>query len=304
MSHRRTIIGVLAGVAATSIWGGMYVVSDIVLEVIPPFTLLTVRLLIAIPILALAQRSVGWPRLERRDLLRLLGVGAIGLGVSVGAQFVGTKLSTAANGALITSTTPVFVALFAVWLLREKLTIYRVVALALTVAGAVIVINPAQANLVAGTQLGNVVLLVAALTWGLYSVLVKWATRANSSLTVSMVAMVGGLLLAGLVVPFEVTRTPIGTLTTGIGLGVLYLGVVSTAVAMFLWTRAFELLDAGLAGLTIFAQPVVGAVLGVLLLGEALSSGFFVGGALILVGVALVSLFESRQAPVRADATS
>jgi drug/metabolite transporter (DMT)-like permease len=152
--------------------------------------------------------------------------------------------------------------------------------------------------------LGNIVLLVAAVTWGLYSVLVKWATQVQSSLTVSLVAMVSGLLFVMPLVPFELARTPPGPLTVGIGLGVLYLGVVSTAVAMFLWTKALELLDAGVAGLTIFAQPVVGTLLGVLLLGERLSVGFFAGGSLILVGVVLVSLFESRRAPAQADAAS
>jgi drug/metabolite transporter (DMT)-like permease len=92
VSLRRSLTGALAGITAASIWGGMYVISDVVLEVIPPFSLLGLRLLIAIPILALVQKVAGWPRLAARDLLRLLGVGVVGLGVSVGAQFVGTKL--------------------------------------------------------------------------------------------------------------------------------------------------------------------------------------------------------------------
>jgi drug/metabolite transporter (DMT)-like permease len=78
--------------------------------------------------------------------------------------------------------------------------------------------------------------------------------------------------------------------------GVLYLGVISTAVAFYLWNRGFELLDANTASLCFFAQPVVGAVLGALLLHEPLSLGFFAGGALILLG-ALVS--SRMRAPVQ-----
>ncbi|MGZ6315860.1 MAG: EamA family transporter, partial [Anaerolineales bacterium] len=42
----RTLIGILCGLAAASIWGGMYVVSKIVLDVVPPFALVTMRLLL------------------------------------------------------------------------------------------------------------------------------------------------------------------------------------------------------------------------------------------------------------------
>jgi len=45
MQKSHTLAGLFAGLAAASIWGGMYVVSKVVLEVIPPFALLTIRLL-------------------------------------------------------------------------------------------------------------------------------------------------------------------------------------------------------------------------------------------------------------------
>jgi drug/metabolite transporter (DMT)-like permease len=291
MKTRKGILGALAGVAASSIWGGMYVVSAVVLEVIPPFTLLALRLLVAIPVSALALRmAADWPHPTRTQALQLLGIGMVGYGFSLGAQFVGTRLSTAANGALVTSTTPAFVALFAALLLDEPLTGRRLASLASATLGVVVVINPAQADLSQDTLWGNVALLLAGVTWALYSVLAKWASVENATLTVTVGAMLGGVLLVGPLVPFELARMPVGEITSGIGLGVLYLGIIATAVATYLWTKCFELLDAGVAGLTFFAQSVVGALLSVLLLGEQLSVGFFVGGALILLGVALVSL--------------
>lgn len=292
MTGRQRWMGLLSGLGASAIWGGMYVVSDVVLEIIPPFTLLSIRLLIAIPVLALIQWRVGWPQLAVGQRLRLMGVGVVGFGMSVGAQFVGTRLSTAANGALVTSATPVFVVIFAWLILRERLTGLRVLALLLATAGVVVVINPVNLDFTSDTVVGNIVLFVAGLTWALYSVLAARAASSQTTLTVVMWAMVGGLLVDLLVVPFERPSIPAGTLTLALIAGLLYLGVVSTALAMVLWTAAFERLGAGLAGLTFFAQPVVGAVLGVLLLNEHLNTGFFIGGLLILTGVALVSLLE------------
>jgi drug/metabolite transporter (DMT)-like permease len=77
----------------------------------------------------------------------------------------------------------------------------------------------------------------------------------------------------------------IGEITPGIIAGVLFLGIISTALAMYLWNNAFAQLEAGAASLTFFAQPVVGASLGALFLGERLSPLFFLGGALIGVGL-------------------
>lgn len=69
--------------------------------------------------------------------------------------------------------------------------------------------------------------------------------------------------------------------------GVLYLGAVSTALAFFLWTKGFELMDAGTAGLFFFVQPIFGAILGWLVLGEQLTVPFFIGSSLIIGSVLL-----------------
>ena len=102
-------VGLSAGILAASIWGGMYVVSKLVLDIIPPFTLLTIRLLIGILTLVPFIIKNGGINFSKEQWLKLLGVGYVGYGISLGFQFVGTKLLTASNGALVTSATLVFV---------------------------------------------------------------------------------------------------------------------------------------------------------------------------------------------------
>lgn len=70
-------------------------------------------------------------------------------------------------------------------------------------------------------------------------------------------------------------------------LGVLYLALVSTALALYLWNKALEMLGAGVASVFFFAQPVTGALLGWLFLHERLDANFFGGGGRILVAVGL-----------------
>ena len=127
------------------------------------------------------------PRLIRE----LLVIGIVGLGISLGAQFLGTDLSTAVNGALVTSASPAFVALFAVLLLKEKLTPRRAIALVLAGAGLLVILDPSRANFGEETFAGDVFLAIAALTWGLYSVLVRRAAlrRRLHALTITVVGL-------------------------------------------------------------------------------------------------------------------
>ena len=111
--NNKTLIGLLCGLGAASIWGGMYVVSKVVLEIIPPFALVSIRLILGALTLAIVLIGRGFPSISRRQFLQVLGVGFVGYGISLSLQFLGTKLSTAANGSLVTSATPAFVLVFA-----------------------------------------------------------------------------------------------------------------------------------------------------------------------------------------------
>jgi drug/metabolite transporter (DMT)-like permease len=70
---------------------------------------------------------------------------------------------------------------------------------------------------------------------------------------------------------------------------VLYLSLGATALAWWLWYRGIARLEAGVAAVFFFAQPVVGGLLSGVLLHEALPGGFWLGGAVLAAGVLLVS---------------
>lgn len=289
---KHSIAGLFAGLAAASIWGGMYVVSKVVLDVIPPFALLTIRLIMGAALLGMVihfRRKK--PAFTREQFWKSLLVGFVGYGISLGFQFVGTKLSTASNGSLVTSATPAFVLIFAPFLLGEKTTTRRIIALVVSTLGVLAVIDPRNAELSPTLFWGNMSLLSAALTWALYSVLVRKVSQTGDLLTSSAVMLLGGLpssLALGL---WEINTQGVGQITIGIIGGLLFLGIISTAIAMFLWNYAFAELPAAVASLTFFAQPVVGTLLGWFFLAEKITPLFLAGGALISIGI-LISTRE------------
>jgi drug/metabolite transporter (DMT)-like permease len=281
--------GLSAGLAAASIWGGMYVVSKVVLEVVPPFTLLAIRLLLGIAALGMVVAFRPKTQMTRRQFWQIFLVGFVGYGVSLAFQFIGTRLSTASNGSLVTSATPAFVLLFAPFLLGEKTTARRLIALVISTLGVVAVIDPRTAELSPTLFWGNLSLLAAALTWALYSVLVRKVSQTGDLLTASAIMLAGGIPSSMLFGAWEIHSQGIGVITPGIIGGIIFLGIISTAVAMLLWNYAFAELPAAVASLTFFAQPVVGIILGALFLGEVITPLFLFGGLLIGIGLVIAS---------------
>ncbi|RNB92339.1 DMT family transporter [Brevibacillus fluminis] len=285
------LLGCLWLSLAAAIWGGVYVVSKVVLAYIPPFTLLIIRFTISLLILGaivVARKEY----VSKRDLPLMMLAGFVGVTISIAAQFLGTKLSNAHMGAIITSASPAFIAVFAVWLLKERISIHQIVGISLATAGVLVVVGLPDSSGEGHSLTGNLILLVAAVSWGLYTVLCKRATQTYSSLTVTAYVSFFGVLFSSPLMIWEMSTTPIDW---GFGweiwAGVLYVGVISTTVAFYLWNKGFEMVQAGSGAVFFFFQPIVGTLFGWLLLGEHLSFGFFIGAACILVGVA----FSNRQ---------
>ena len=289
MSNSALLRGSLYGITAASLWGSLYVVSDVTLPIIPPFTLMSIRLALGIMVLLPLARRRGLSLPDAPVTLRMLALGALGMGCSLGAQFVGTDLSNAVNGALVTSASPAFVALFAVIILREGLTVRRLLSIALASSGVVAIVDPASADFTSASFTGDLFLAFAALTWGLYSVLVRLISMRHPqpTLTVTVFALFGGLLVSLPASALELSQRPIGHVDAGIVLGVVYLSVICTAFGLLLWNRAFALVPATIASLFFFAQPLSGAILAALLLDQGMTASLWLGGSLIAVGVLL-----------------
>lgn len=282
------ILGALFLSLAASIWGAMYVVVKVVVEVVPPLELVWMRYVIAVITLAIIGFSMkqSW-RIAKKDWLIIFLVGLVGNTISIVTQEMGTMLSTAQMGAIITSTTPAFMVLFARLILKEKITIKKCLSIALATIGVGIIVGSGQIDV--NQQLGGFYLLIAALTWALMSVLVKKIPTQYSQIVITTYSsMVAVILLTPLVLPGLNNLDLSSVLQPTISGGVLYLGIVSTAGGFFLWNKGLQLMNASSGGLFFFFQPIVGTFLGWLLLGETIGITFWLGTILIFSGVFIV----------------
>ncbi|QWU45978.1 DMT family transporter [Bacillus sp. NP247] len=293
---KQTILGAICLSLAASIWGGMYVVSKYVLDYIPPLTLVWLRFIIAFVVLYMILKIAEKKQkkkvtISKKDWLLFAWIGFIGYFISITCQFIGTKLSDAHTGSLVTSATPAFMVIFAALILKEKLTARRLLSTIIATIGVIIVIGW---DIEIGSYfIGTIILVGAAITWALLSIYVKIASARFSSLVITTYAIFFSLFFITPSMIWEFQSTSIEAINTYVILGILYLGIVSTAGAFFLWNKGLELMDASIGSLFFFFQPIVGSILGWLLLNETLSSNFFIGGILIICSV-IITTFEKR----------
>ncbi|MFB6178730.1 MAG: DMT family transporter [Halorientalis sp.] len=293
---RRTIVG--APLLAAALWGGMYVVSKWGFSAIPPITLGFLRVTVGGTVLY-AVVATQYPDREfaRADLKGFLGLGAL-LTATIVTQFVGTDLTNASQASLLTVATPVFTVLLGATLLKEHVTTRRALGVGLAAVGTLVVIAGQYdlSSLGSANLLGVAGLLAASLAWAGYTVWGKPLVRKTSALETATYATLASIPMLGVLAACELAVEGTNPMGLSLSLPVLgaiaYLGIGSTAVAWYLWYKGLEYVDAGTVAVFFFAQPLVGGVLGALLLSEDIGPLFVAGGLVMIVGVYLTSTDE------------
>ncbi|MCT9096750.1 DMT family transporter [Haloarchaeobius sp. HME9146] len=289
-SGLRELAFALAPLTAAALWGGMFVVSEWSFDSLPPLTLAFFRVALGAAVLLPVVRFRGerLPRSEWRTVAGLAGW----VSLTMAAQFVGTDLTNASQGSLVTILTPVATVALGALVLGETVSRRRTTGVALAVVGTVVVLAGQYdlSSLAGGSLLGIVGLVVASVAWAAYTVYGTPLVREYSALTTTAYSVAASVPMMAVLAAGELAVVGLPALP---GLGVLaavgYLGIAATAAAWYLWYRGIETVDAGTVAVFFFAQPVVGTVLGVLLLGESVGSEFLAGGTVMAVGIWVVS---------------
>ncbi|MFG3283962.1 DMT family transporter [Streptomyces sp. NPDC048111] len=281
-------LGLVLAAVATVVWSGSFVASRALHDSVPPVQAAFWRWLIAIA--AVAPFAVRETWRQRALIRRHLGylVLASLLGITVYNTLVnqaGTSTS-AGNMGMIMAASPVLMAV------HERLTggrlgTRRTLGLLVAVAGVLFLVSKGSLDL--DLAPGDLWMVAAALSFASYSVLLRRRPAELGPLAFLFTTFVLGALLLAPVYGISLAAQG-GFAATPATVGpLLYVGVLSSAVAFFAWNRAIALIGAARAGVVYYLQPVCVALLSYPLLGEAMGSGQLVAMGLILGGVVLGS---------------
>ncbi|HIX82929.1 MAG TPA: DMT family transporter [Candidatus Megamonas gallistercoris] len=286
----KRILGGIFLTLAASVWGGMFVAVKIAVQYIPPIPLVWMRYIVAFVVLAAVvvyQREN--LKIARRDIALLLSIGVIGHTISIVTQEYGTMFSSAQMGSVITSATPAFMLIFAAWLLKEKMTVRKILSIVLATVGVILIAGVDSMDM--SKQLGAFCSTVAALTWALMSVLLKLIPSRYSPLQINFYAVLTAIICLTPINLPAVSELPWDKILQPEIIGcVVYMGAISTSIAFLLWNKGLLLMEAGASGLFFFFQPIVGTFLGWLILDEQITISFWIGSLLIFIGVFLVTV--------------
>jgi drug/metabolite transporter (DMT)-like permease len=280
-------------VAATSIWGATFVVIRDSLHALDPATLVFLRFAIATPLLGLV---AAWRR-PRFDRAAWIGGMVGGLCAAGGFLFqaIGLTATSAGTSAFLTCTGTLFAAALAWPLLGQRPTVVLAVGLGLALAGSALLPEHGVMRLGAG----ELWTLVGALLFAFQIVaLAHFAPRADPVALTLVEAAVLTLAMA----PFaRHPLTVLETLRPENAARLAYLIVAGSALAPFLQVTAQRVLPPGRVGLLFALEPVFALVFAVTLGGEQFGGPWWLGAALILIGVTGVEWRALRSAPRTAD---
>jgi drug/metabolite transporter (DMT)-like permease len=283
----------LALAAAGSLWGTGFLLGKIALRELDVPHMLLYRLSLAaagfLPIL-LARRvaidRADWPSVT---IAALLGVPVLFL-----LQFEGLARTTVSHAALMVGAAPIFLGVGASWFTHERLTPRLWMLLVVSTVGALLIVFGSTAPAGGGQRpsvLGDslvVVSLVAAVGWVLISK--RLMQRYTSSVVTAVVMVTGTVLLDAWVL--ATSGPPPVHLSTPTWLALVAQGLLATTAATLLWNYGVARVAASEAGVFVNLEPALGALLGVVILGETLGWSGLAGGALI-IGAAVLA---ARQA--------
>jgi drug/metabolite transporter (DMT)-like permease len=279
------------GLAVLSvIWGLAFVAIKVADSVLSPVNLALLRWLIAAVLFLALLPLIGRPKtkFEWRDVPRLLIVGfANVVGYHISLNYAETTISAGLSGLLITFG-PVFVVILSVLLLNEKAGPKVILALLLAIGGAAVLSIGSVSSTDLSSFLGPLEVVLAALSYAVFSVLAKPLVHKYGSAPTTISA---GLLGTAMMLPLLSTNFigQVESLPLDGWISVLYLSVLSTVLGYTLYYTLVSRNAVSKLSIQLYLAPIVSVVGGVVLLGESVTIFTAIGGALMLGAVALAT---------------
>ena len=281
--------GLLLLAALSIFWGLNWPIMKMVLAEVPPLYFRGLCLLLGglgmLAIVRIGGHSVAvpqgrWGRLLLITLFNIVGWNA--------PAVYGVLLLPSGRAALLGYTMPLWGVILSVWILGERLTPRRIVALVLGLAGIVALMGGSLEGMLQ-SPVGIVCMLVAAWSWALGVVLMKRLPMGMRTTALTGWTMVlGGIPLLAVAIPLETSRLILPSFW--VSFGIIYNIFIAFMFCYWAWNRIVLMVPVAVSSLSSLVTPLIGVLGGVLLLGEPLGWREGLAASLILAAVAAVSL--------------
>jgi drug/metabolite transporter (DMT)-like permease len=280
--EKRRALGFAACAVASCFWGCGFFFGKIALEEMNSSFMVLYRFLFAMPVL-LPFLITHRPGLTRREWGWLTLASFLGVPVQFLIQFYALSITTVSHAALMVGTMPVILAVGAAVWAHERMDRVGWMALAGSTCGAALIALGGGEHAKGGATLAGDLLVVVSLLIALFWILInKKLVERHSPVVVTTYGLGIGTLMLMVWVPVRHGMPPVAGVPVKAWLALAASGVLCTAATTLLWNWGMTRVPASQAGVLLNMEPLIGSLLGVLVLGERLGPSAWVGGGLIL----------------------
>ncbi|GAC1423501.1 MAG: DMT family transporter [Acidobacteriaceae bacterium] len=283
-------LGFAACALASSFWGCGFFFGKIALAEMGVGSMVLYRFLFAtlsfLPLLVLHR-----PTFTGRDWRLLLAASFFGVPLQFLIQFTGLAHTTVSHASLMVGTMPVILAVGATIFAHERMDVTGWIALAVSTIGAALIATGARhATGANGPTLGGDLLVVISLAIALSWILLnKRLMETYSAITVSAWGTAAGTAMLCVAVPAMYGLPPVHHISLKAWLALAASGALCTAATTLLWNWGLTQVPAAQAGVLLNMEPLIGSMLGVLVLRESLGPSAWTGGGLILLAALIIT---------------
>lgn len=281
-------------ISTALIWGSTFVATKILLGYVSPVEVLGLRLLLAFPVL------LGIIRLNKikfavKGNWRPLLVAAFVIGFHFIIQITGIKYTTATNTGWIISLTPLVVAVFAFFLLKERIGIYTIWGIVIASMGILLLVSKGHLlDLRWLSSKGDWLVLASAHTWAIYTILTRDISRRLNPLVVTFVVLAPSAIVSLGIMGITSDWQKIIALPADALISLIWLAVMGTALGHWFWQHGVAKMGAAKAGVFLYLEPIATTAVAVPYLHETFGLFTAIGGGLVLLGVWLAQRRHSR----------
>jgi len=286
----KTLTSHLSVFGANLIYGANYSIAKAIMpEYIQPFGFILIRVFAGTVLFFISGFFIR-EKIEKKDLLRLIGCGVFGVAINQLMFFAGLAATSPINAALIMTTNPIMVLLMAHIMIRERISAWKIGGIVTGITGAILLIllKPVAESHEASTK-GDFFILINSISFAVFLVMIKPLMQKYHPVTLMKWVFLFGLLL---VTPFgydEVLHVNWSGMSFSVWLGVIYVVVGTTFVAYLLNIQALRNLSPSVVSFYIYLQPLFATLFAILAGKGTPRLIHFVCAFLIFTGVYLVS---------------
>jgi len=280
------------------IFGFHYLTTSIIVEEVDPFEWTAIRILIAgfVMYSLYGNRIINYPKGNEWYYLIFLSL----LGIVLNTAFFtkGLELTTPAHASLISCMIPVITFIFAWFLGREGLNIYKSLSLVVALSGALILMEIDNLDVNSNLFIGDMFIFVNFICFGLFLVLSKPLIERHSPFGLSVIVMsIGAVILLPISVNGLVNNWDNWlNLSWWIYFAAFYSIFFATIITYSLNYYAMEFVDSSKVALFIYFQPVVAGTISVALGRDEITTRLIISSVLIMLGL-LLSTIEVKSSP-------